>query len=451
MMRVLLYSGAAALLLSLVIVGFAVRDARSVTHLSEEVKLHYRPLAESAYEMEISVFELGAATVNYLAERDSAELRVVIRGREAMRRALDQYDRYARIRPLVSSAETNERLHRLATEYLTLADSLVAIAARAPRATMRPAPEERALSAFSGVQQELNELLDREIQPQAIASWHGTADLARVAARRTAWVISILAPLALLIAAYAIFNTAQAYMRTRRLHEEAQRLSRQKTEFASITAHELRSPLTGMLGSLRLMKSGRAGILPETAIPYVDMASRNAVRLLTLINELLDLDRIEAGMMPFKDEELAADEIVRTSCDGLLGMAAELNVRIDAQSRTTARVRGDGARLQQVLVNLLSNALKHAPSDTTVLVRAEEGANSVRFSVRDFGPGIAAADRERIFQRFVQTGSASQHASTGLGLTVAREIVHRHKGTIGVESVVGQGATFWFELPRVEG
>jgi len=97
--------------------------------------------------------------------------------------------------------------------------------------------------------------------------------------------------------------------------------------------------------------------------------------------------------------------------------------------------------------------LKHAPMDTTVLVRADavDARNSVRFSVRDFGPGIAAGDRERIFQRFVQTGSASQHASTGLGLTVAREIVHRHNGAIGVDSVVGQGATFWFEIPRAAG
>jgi len=101
-----------------------------------------------------------------------------------------------------------------------------------------------------------------------------------------------------------------------------------------------------------------------------------------------------------------------------------------------------------VLVNLISNAIKHAPKGTEVAVRAEDRDGRVRIRVTDQGPGIASEDRERIFQRFVQTGSASQqHASTGLGLTIAREIVQRHNGQIGVESDVGRGATLWFEIP----
>ncbi|HMC56514.1 MAG TPA: histidine kinase dimerization/phospho-acceptor domain-containing protein, partial [Gemmatimonadaceae bacterium] len=337
--RLLMYSGAAGLVLALVIIALTIRDAQQVTRLSDAVRLHYRPLAEAAYELEIGVFELGAAAVNYLAQNDAAHRRVVLASRAAMDNALKQYERYAAISPRVMTAETGARLRRYASTYLALADTLVDLAGRAPRQRPRSAAETRTMASFSDVQRQLDDVLDRDIQPRAIASWHGTADLARVGARRTAWGISILAPLALLIAAYAIFTTSQAYARTRRLHEEAQRISQQKTEFASITAHELRSPLTGMLGSLRLMKSGRAGVLPETALPYVDMASRNAARLLTLINELLELDRIEAGMMPFNDEDVAAVDIVRLATDALSGMAAELTVRIDVQPHTPARVR----------------------------------------------------------------------------------------------------------------
>lgn len=249
----------------------------------------------------------------------------------------------------------------------------------------------------------------------------------------------MLAPLVLLVGVTAVRVPVRAY-------EHMRRLSQQKTEFAAITAHELRSPLTAMLGSLRLMKTGRAGPMPETALPYIESASRNSTRLLNLINELLDLDRIEAGMMPFRRDVVRPDELLRLSTDGLAGMSVELGVHISTSCITGRAVRGDPARLQQVVVNLLSNALKHAPRGSTVEVAAEDAGAMVRFTIRDHGPGIAPGDRDRIFQRFVQTGSTAHHPSTGLGLTIAREIVLRHDGRIGVDSESGQGATFWFEL-----
>ena len=202
------------------------------------------------------------------------------------------------------------------------------------------------------------------------------------------------------------------------------------------------------LGTLRLLKSGRAGPLPLTAIEYLDKSSRSTAEILHLINELLELDRIEAGMMPFAKGRVDCSELLRVARDSLLAMAEEIDVTVTTECSATGALLGDPVRLRQVLVNLISNAIKHAPKGTEVAVRAEDRDGRVRIRVTDQGPGIASEDRERIFQRFVQTGSASQqHASTGLGLTIAREIVQRHNGQIGVESDVGRGATLWFEIP----
>lgn len=180
---------------------------------------------------------------------------------------------------------------------------------------------------------------------------------------------------------------------------------------------------------------------------YVDMSTRGTAQVLRLINDLLELDRIEAGMMPFAKERVDCSELVRASRDQLAGMADNLGVRLKTECDATRAVFGDPMRLGQVLINLISNALKHAPQGTDVEVRGEDRGDRVRFAVRDSGPGIAEQDRQRIFERYVQTGSSSRHASTGLGLAIAREIVLRHGGQLGVDSELGKGASFWFEIP----
>ena len=261
-------------------------------------------------------------------------------------------------------------------------------------------------------------------------------------------VVLTLAVVGLIIVGFAGTVSARAYGSVERARQRAEKSSRQKSEFASLTAHELRSPLTAILGTLRLLKSGRAGPLPLTAIEYLDKSSRSTAEILHLINELLELDRIEAGMMPFAKGRVDCSELLRVARDSLLAMAEEIDVTVTTECSATGALLGDPVRLRQVLVNLISNAIKHAPKGTEVAVRAEDRDGRVRIRVTDQGPGIASEDRERIFQRFVQTGSASQqHASTGLGLTIAREIVQRHNGQIGVESDVGRGATLWFEIP----
>lgn len=227
---------------------------------------------------------------------------------------------------------------------------------------------------------------------------------------------------------------------------DAELSSRQKGEFASITAHELRSPLNAILGSLQLLRSGRIGQLSGEADRFLDLATRNSFRLRELIDELLELDRLEAGMLPMAREPVNLCEVVQQACAALEATAAERNLTVHTELASARLVTGDAGRLGQVVTNLLSNAFKHAPDASGVKARVEDVDRSVRVSIRDHGPGIAPIDLERIFQRFVQIGSTRQH-STGLGLTIAREIVHRHNGRIGVISQLGKGATFWFELP----
>jgi signal transduction histidine kinase len=307
-----------------------------------------------------------------------------------------------------------------------------------------------ARAEYASVHSRLAALLDRQIQPAAIEAWHAEADRTLTVSRRQNVVILVVAILGVAIALSAGILALRAHAAVDRARARAELTSQQKTEFASITAHELRSPLTAILGSLRIMASGRAGQLPPMAAPYVDMASRNCARLMELINELLELDRMEAGMLPFARGAVNPSEVVHSACAALDPIAEEFGVTIRAEHETTRLIIGDRDRLRQVVINLLSNALKHAPKGTEVIARLEDRGSQVRISVRDRGPGIPAQDRERIFQPFVQTGSASDHASTGLGLKIAREIVQRHDGQIGVESELGHGATFWFELPAAD-
>ncbi len=445
--RILIPLGAVLFLLVGTVVALAIRDARSVATALAEITRRHRPLAETAYEIEINLYEFSAATLTHVASQHDSDIANIEAQRRDLLEALAAYERLVTLSKDPTSHLLAQRLRDLTRDYLAAADTLLVTARRnGPRFT-RESPTALALTRFHTLQRSLDTLLDDELQPNALSVWHGEAARARQESRRTAILTSILAPLALILGFFAVQLPVKAYARTREAQRETERLSQAKTELASITAHELRSPLTAILGSVRLLAAGRAGPMPEGAIPYLDMASRNVARLLDLINELLDLDRIEAGMLRFVMKPVHAGELVRLSSDGLAAMASDLGVVIESDCRTQRTVVGDAARLQQVMTNLLSNALKHAPNDSRVSVTADDRAANVRFTIRDRGPGIAPADRERIFQRFVQTNSASRHPGTGLGLTIAREIVLRHSGEIGVDSQLGAGAAFWFEIP----
>lgn len=232
---------------------------------------------------------------------------------------------------------------------------------------------------------------------------------------------------------------------------ERQRVERLKSEFVSTVSHELRSPLTSIAGSLGLLVGGAAGALPERAARLLTIAHGNCQRLVRLINDILDIEKLESGQMAFSWTSLDLGELVHRSAEGLGGLAAETGVelRVTASSGMPP-VRGDADRLAQVLWNLISNGLKFSPAGATVEVDVGVNAEGwARLAVRDHGPGIPAAFRERIFSRFAQADGSDTRAKggTGLGLAITRQIVERHQGRIWFESEPGNGAAFFVELP----
>lgn len=230
---------------------------------------------------------------------------------------------------------------------------------------------------------------------------------------------------------------------------EWSRVNRLKNEFVSTVSHELRTPLTSIHGALRLMESG--AIQAAAMANLVTIARTNCERLIRLINDMLDLDKIEAGKIELRRSMLKPGDLVHTVLDSMRAMADEYSVRLEPAVDASRAFSGDRDRIVQVLTNLVSNAVKFAPTDSTVTVWAQTGAtgDKVRFAVTNPGPGIAPSDMGRLFSRFQQIdgSDARRRGGTGLGLTIAKAIVEQHGGTIGVESTPNVLTTFWFEVP----
>lgn len=238
---------------------------------------------------------------------------------------------------------------------------------------------------------------------------------------------------------------------------ERKAVERLKDEFVSSTSHEVRTPLTSIHGALRLLEGGIAGKLPEAAEQFVRIAVSNSERLSRLVSDTLNLEKIEAGKLILRREALDPRSLLEAGADALRGIAAQTNVRFETSHHKEAcsercgqLVNGDPDRIVQVLTNLVSNAIKFSPdSGVVTLATTCEAGLAIRFSVSDHGPGIAEEYRERIFQPFQQgdAGDAQSHTGTGLGLAIAKAIVEQHGGHIGVESELGHGSTFYFDLP----
>lgn len=233
--------------------------------------------------------------------------------------------------------------------------------------------------------------------------------------------------------------------------DELKRLDSAKSEFLSIASHELRTPMTSIKGSLSLLASGVVGQLDVGSLRLIKIAEGETDRLIRLINDLLDLAKIESGGLPLHLNWVQWDEFCGKTLEGLAGLAHKAEVRLELASLPMVEVNIDRDRLQQVLTNLVSNAIKFSPKGGAVRVtlsRAKTGELIV--SVSDTGPGIKAEDREMIFEKFRQGTTAANPLvkGTGLGLAIAKALVAEHGGSIGVESTVGIGSTFWFSLPK---
>ena len=241
-----------------------------------------------------------------------------------------------------------------------------------------------------------------------------------------------------------------------RLFDEIQDKSRQlevasqhKSQFLANMSHELRTPLNAILGYTELMADGIYGELPEKTMGVLKRLESNGRHLLGLINDVLDLSKIEAGQLVLDLSDYSLEDIAQTVRSTLEPLAADkkLAFKVEVAPKMPAG-HGDGRRLTQVVINLVGNAIKFTDAGEVVITaRATDG--SFHLSVRDTGPGISAADQAKLFQEFQQADNAitRKKGGTGLGLAISKRIVEMHGGKIWVESQVGQGSTFSFTVP----
>ncbi len=222
------------------------------------------------------------------------------------------------------------------------------------------------------------------------------------------------------------------------------------SDFTSSVSHELRTPLTSIKGALGLLAGGRAGELSPRATSLINVAYSETERLIRLINDILDLGKIEAGKLELKMSEITVSALVGLAANAVNGIVTERSITLDQQISWDKAIECDTDRIVQTLVNFLSNAIKFSANDSSVVLRATRTASgTVKFEVIDSGCGIAEDQLTKLFARFQQLDSvdAIKRGGTGLGLAISKSIVEQHGGRVGVESTPGVGSNFWFELP----
>jgi signal transduction histidine kinase len=233
--------------------------------------------------------------------------------------------------------------------------------------------------------------------------------------------------------------------------EVAERTALLKDEFIATVSHELRTPLTALTASLGLLKSGVIAGQSDASSRMISIAHANSQRLARLVNDILDVGKLEAGKVVFALQRVDVGSLIELAIEAHSANAASCGVRLRFENTCRYDVNADPDRLMQVVTNLLSNAIKFSAPDSDVIVAIECRGNNVRFSVTDRGPGIPEGFRSRIFQKFAQAeaSNASRAPGSGLGLSIAREIVARLRGEIGFCDADGGGTTFSVELPRL--
>jgi PAS domain S-box-containing protein len=233
---------------------------------------------------------------------------------------------------------------------------------------------------------------------------------------------------------------------------DRKKVEQMKTDFISVVSHELRTPLTSIRGSLGLIAGGVVGELPEKAGALVEIAAKNSERLVRLINDILDVEKIESGKMGFRLIQQELMPLVEHAVESSRAYARQFDIEIRiAADVPGVKVRVDTDRIEQVLANLLSNATKFSPRGGTVELRVtREAAAHVRVAVVDHGKGIPPEFQDRVFEKFAQAdvSSTRQKGGTGLGLSISQAIVERHGGEMGFITAPGKGTTFFFDLPE---
>lgn len=244
----------------------------------------------------------------------------------------------------------------------------------------------------------------------------------------------------------AVFREKQL----RKMAHEAQSLSKLKSGFVSSVSHELRTPLTSIMGSLGLLKSGIEDQNSETYKNMLDIAYNNADRLLLLISDILDIEKIESGKMEFDFSKINISELIALCILQNKGLADKYQVHFHFTTNASLPpVMADQDRIFQVLNNLMSNAAKFEPKEGVIEITATLKENKIRVAVTDHGVGIPPEFKGNIFHAFTQadTSNTKNVAGTGLGLAISKTIIEQHKGEIGFDSKLNEGSCFYFTLP----
>jgi PAS domain S-box-containing protein len=231
---------------------------------------------------------------------------------------------------------------------------------------------------------------------------------------------------------------------------ERKRVESLKDEFVSTVSHELRTPLTSIAGALGLLVGNTAGKLPDAAARLLSIAYSNTQRLVRLLDDILDIEKIESDKVLFDMKRVELHPLVEQAIEANRAFAAGYHVRLRLDAiLTDSAVRADADRVAQVVTNLLSNAIKFSPAGGEVIVKSERRPETIRVSVRDSGAGIPQEFKPRLFDRFAQADSsdARQKGGTGLGLSIVRQIIARLDGAVGFEDAPGGGTIFHFDLP----
>lgn len=250
----------------------------------------------------------------------------------------------------------------------------------------------------------------------------------------------------------AIVENARLYEKLLQTNKELERLNRVKTEFVSMVSHELRTPVTAIKGFVDLMITEEAGPINDQQKRFLKITASSIERLTLLISDLLDLSRIESGQMKMEMSPVHIEELLRESAETYRSTIESKKISFSLEiNKQLPQVLADGARIKQVIDNLLSNAMKFTPTGGQIRMIADDLGDFVLVSVSDTGVGIKKEDQEKIFEKFYQVDSSltRQTGGTGLGLAISKSIVDMHSGRIWVESDLGKGSTFRCLLPRL--
>lgn len=248
-------------------------------------------------------------------------------------------------------------------------------------------------------------------------------------------------------------ESRRVFYATARDITELRKLEHLRQEFMAMITHDMRSPLAGILSNTKLLQAGAFGPLSEEVSQRLKAMERTGNRLLTLVNEILDIDRLESGKLELDLKEVSVAQIVESARESVESLAESREIKIQIQVSDDTIV-ADEVRLINVIINLLSNALKFSPAGSliTIEVIPDRAANTAEFRISDQGRGIPKKDLQKIFDRFSQleVEDATLKGGSGLGLAICKAVIESHHGEIGVHSEYGSGSTFWFKIPLVQ-